>query len=263
MTTRMKDRGTSRSEQELLDFARVYLGEAFPNPERASCPPDHELRALAMQPTQAHPPVQEHLACCSPCLKAYLSHLKHTKSERLQNQTILRDSRIRRFAMACAVATVLAVVVYVSTRERPIERIAVAPHPSSETTQTANAAQTAPIIPVLIDLTNASPTRGPQQNGARAVPQTIPAASSLDLTVQLPFGSEEGLYTIALISKRHVLWSESVRAHRKYGDTFFQVPADFSHIPAGNCHLQVSTPVTHLTIPVSIRNISTSSERKP
>jgi len=263
MRTRTKEWGTSRSEQELLDFARVYLGEAFPNTERAGCPPDHELRASAMQPTQAHPSVQKHLTCCSPCLTAYISHLKRAKSERLQHQPTRDGSRIRRFAIACAVATVLAVVMYVSTRERSIERMAVAPHPSSGTTQTANAVPTAPIIPVLIDLTNASPTRGPQQNGAGAVPQTIPAASSVDLTVQLPFGSEERLYTITLSSKRHVLWSESVRAHRKYGDTFFQVSADFSHIPAGNYDLQVSSPVTRLTIPVSIRNISTSSEQEP
>lgn len=258
-----KDRGQSGDEQELLDFARVYLGEAFPNPERASCPPDHELRASATLPTQANPSIQEHLSCCSPCLTAYISHLKRAESERLQHQPARDNSRIRRFAVACAGATIVAVVLYVSTRERPAEQIAVAPHPSPQIIESADTAQTASSISVQIDLTNASPTRGPQKNKALLVPQPIPAASSVDLTVHLPVGSEERVYTVALSSKRRALWSESVRTHRKDGDTFFKVLADFSHIPEGNYDLHVSSPVTRLTVPVSILKISsTTPERK-
>lgn len=263
MRTRTKDQGTSWSERELLDFARVYLGEAFPNPERAGCPPDHELRASATLPTQASPSIQEHVTCCSPCLTAYISHLKRAESERLQHQPPRDNSGLRRFAVACAVAAMVAVVLYVSTREQPAEQIAVAPHRSPQITESANTAQTAPSISVQIDLTNASPTRGPKKNKALLVPQPVPAASSVDLTVHLPFGSEERFYTIALCSKRHALWSESVRAHRKDGDTFFKVIADFSHIPTGNYDLHVSSPVTRLIIPVSIKNISTTPEQKP
>lgn len=262
MRTRTKDRKTSRSEQELLDFARVYLGEAFPNPERAGCPQDDELRALAVLPTQHHASIQEHLAWCSPCLRTYLSHLQRTKNERPQKQTIHRVSTIRRFAIACTVAAVLGMVVYVSTRERPIDRIAAPPQASSPT-KPSNAVQTTSDISVLIDLNSASPTRGPQETKTHALPQPIPATSNVDLAVHLPLGTEEGLFTIALSDKRHVLWSKSARAHRKYGDTLFHVLADFSHVSPGNYDLQVSSSVTRLTIPVSIRNVSTTPEQKP
>ena len=37
-----------RKEDELLVFARSYLSDAFPNPERTDCPPDDALRSMAM-----------------------------------------------------------------------------------------------------------------------------------------------------------------------------------------------------------------------
>ena len=47
----MKDRTHfEKKDNELLDFARTYLSESFPNPERQGCPPDGALRSLALTP---------------------------------------------------------------------------------------------------------------------------------------------------------------------------------------------------------------------
>src|SRR5437762_10469743 len=70
-----------KSRRELLDFARSYLSEAFPNPDRQGCPPDAALRSLAFNPTQGASEVTDHLASCSPCFKRYGEFLAELKSQ--------------------------------------------------------------------------------------------------------------------------------------------------------------------------------------
>src|SRR6266576_1549910 len=72
MRMRIKDgRALEKSDKHLLDFARSYLSEAFPNPDREGCPPESALRSLAFNPKQSEPTVTEHLAACSPCFRRY------------------------------------------------------------------------------------------------------------------------------------------------------------------------------------------------
>src|SRR5438445_287564 len=83
MRVRFKDsRAFERGDKDLLDFARSYLSEAFPNPDRQGCPPDAALRSLAFNPTQGASEVSEHLASCSPCFKRYGELLTELKSHR-------------------------------------------------------------------------------------------------------------------------------------------------------------------------------------
>jgi hypothetical protein len=63
-------------DAEFLGFARSYLSEAFPNPQRIGCPPDSDLQRMAEHPVEtrdAH--VSEHLTCCSPCFNRYMEIL--------------------------------------------------------------------------------------------------------------------------------------------------------------------------------------------
>jgi hypothetical protein len=53
------------NEEEFFGFAKSYLSEAFPNPQRIDCPPDSELTRLAEHPREANPSVSQHLNCCS------------------------------------------------------------------------------------------------------------------------------------------------------------------------------------------------------
>src|SRR5260370_7666440 len=82
MRMRIKDRAAlEKKNKELLDFARSYLSEAFPNPDRQGCPPDAALRSLAFNPNESEPTVTEHLAVCSPCFKRYTNLLADLKSQ--------------------------------------------------------------------------------------------------------------------------------------------------------------------------------------
>jgi hypothetical protein len=72
------------TEEEFLGFAKSYLSEAFPNPQRVGCPPDSDLSRLAERPRESHPSVSQHLTHCSPCFIRYmelLDELKKRKSE--------------------------------------------------------------------------------------------------------------------------------------------------------------------------------------
>src|SRR5712692_9425061 len=83
MRMRIKDRAAlEKKNRQLLDFARSYLSEAFPNPDRQGCPPDAALRSLAFNPNQSEPTVTGHLAVCSPCFRRYAELLAESQSQR-------------------------------------------------------------------------------------------------------------------------------------------------------------------------------------
>src|SRR5216684_6727472 len=83
MRMRIKNRAAlEMKKRELLDFARSYLSEAFPNPDRQGCPPDAALRSLAFNPRESEPSVTEHLATCSPCFRRYGELLSELKFQR-------------------------------------------------------------------------------------------------------------------------------------------------------------------------------------
>src|SRR5271165_3541982 len=83
MRMRINDRRAfEREEKQLLDFARSYLSDAFPNPDRQGCPTDAALRCLAFKPNESGPRVTEHLAGCSPCFRRYTELLAQLKSQR-------------------------------------------------------------------------------------------------------------------------------------------------------------------------------------
>ena len=250
----MRERSAFDDERKLLDFARSHLSEAFPNPKRVGCPSDDALRLLAIRPMQSDASTGEHLTCCSPCFTAYTAHLARAKAEAIQHQRNRRAVWIRRSATALGVAAILAIAVYMFITKRRTEPI-IAPRIPPPITAPGNPAQTrtATYVPVVIDLSNVSPTRGSKQSAAVSVPQRIPSGSMLDLSLRLPLGSDERLYSITLRSRRHIVWSASTQARRQNGDMLLRVRADFSHFPAGNYDLQVASDGGHMmTVPVLI-----------
>jgi hypothetical protein len=73
------------TEEKFLEFAKSYLSEAFPNPERNGCPADCELTSMAERPSQAkHASVSQHLTCCSPCFNRYMEVLAELKSRKAE-----------------------------------------------------------------------------------------------------------------------------------------------------------------------------------
>ncbi len=181
------------SEDELLRFAKSYLSEAFPNPERQGCPADAELRRLAEKPREADPAVSEHISFCSPCFVRYMELLEEQKR-------LLRSSGLRKFvprrrglmwAAAAAVVLISVGAALIATRGLPWSS---QPHYSD----------------FVVDLTGASPLRGAEKQPPLQDLE-IPR-SPLNLIVLLPVGSEEGPYQLTLRSGGSVVWSEGVTA---------------------------------------------------
>src|SRR2546427_9531469 len=105
MRMRIKDgRALEKSDKHLLDFARSYLSEAFPNPDREGCPPESALRSLAFNPKEAEPTVTEHLAACSPCFRRYSELL----AESMAQQRVEKASSWKRISVWTEAHPVLA-----------------------------------------------------------------------------------------------------------------------------------------------------------
>jgi hypothetical protein len=71
----MRDQGLTRREEARLikAYQRVLLGGGFPNPDRAGCPGNETLRAMAFRKLEAESVKHwiEHLGTCSPCFGEY------------------------------------------------------------------------------------------------------------------------------------------------------------------------------------------------
>ncbi len=249
-----KKRRVFETERDLLHFARSYLSEGFPNPERNGCPPDNALRVLANRPTQSDESISSHLTCCSPCFNAYMAHLEHARAEGLQSRRIRRASRIRRSPVAACIVFGMIVAVYMVVIRRHSEPI-VAPRTPEQIGQpgTPQVPATAIYIPVLIDLSNASPVRGSHEGEAGPSPQVIPSNPLIDFTLQLPLGSEARGYSVMLSSNRDVAWSGSAQAHLENGQMLLHMHADFTHVHVGNYDLVVVSKSFRLTVPVVVK----------
>jgi hypothetical protein len=75
------------TEEKFFEFAKSYLSEAFPNPQRIGCPPDSNLQQMAEQPVEARDaPASEHLTCCSPCFNRYMEILANLRRRKAAGQ---------------------------------------------------------------------------------------------------------------------------------------------------------------------------------
>jgi hypothetical protein len=254
MATGTKIRRVLDREQDLLAFTRSYLSEAFPNPERQGCPPDNALRVMASAPIRSDKSVSNHLTCCSPCFNAYMAHLAHARGQEIQSQRIRRATWIRRSLVTAGVAVMLIVAVYLFfTRLHGDPTVAPrTPVPSGNPGTPAQVPATAMYVPVLVDLSNASPVRGLSQSEAAPTPQVIPSIPLIDFTLRLPLASEPRGYSVMLRSNRRVIWSDSAQAHLENGQTLLHMRADFTHVRVGNYDLVVESKGFRVTVPVLV-----------
>jgi hypothetical protein len=254
MATGTKTRRVFEGEQDLLDFTRSYLSEDFPNPGRKGCPPDDALRVLASALIQSDKSVSDHLTCCSPCFNAYMAYIAHARAQEAQSQTIRLATWIRRSLVTAGVAVILTIAIYLFFTRRHDPTVAPrTPVPSGNPRTRAQVPATAMYVPVLVDLSNASPVRGLGQSKAGPSPQVIPSSRLIDFTLQLPLASEARRHSVMLRSNRHVVWSDSAQAHLENGQTLLRVHADFTHVRAGNYDLVVESKGFRVTVPVLVK----------
>jgi len=254
----------------LLDFARSYLSEAFPNPDRQGCPPDAGLRSLAFNPTQGASEVTDHLASCSPCFKRYGELLTELKSQREREKKFAWGpisvwSRAHPVLAGTAALCLLLIAIGVGLLVRGIRQ----PNaPPIETNRKPNPTEpqspAVASLPFSLDLSALSPIRGsePPTGSQRRV--LVPNAR-LDLTLTLPLASPEGRYDLKLMAGGQTFWSRPRHAHLQEGTTLIQVEADFTQIQTGNYTLEVrSSTGIRFVQPVSIQPpLPSTGEQKP
>lgn len=257
MITDNKKRQAFEREQNLLEFARSYLSEAFPNPERKGCPPDSALRILASRPTESDESISNHLTCCSVCFNAYMAYLAHARTELVESQEIRRATWIRCSLATAGVLAMLMIVLYVFFNRHIEPTVAPrTPEPVGKPATPAQVPATAMYVPVLIDLSNASPVRGPDHGEASPSLQVIPSSPLMNLTLLLPLGSEERQYSVRLSSSRKIVWSGLARPDLENGQMLLHLHVDFSDIAAGNYDLEVVSKGFHVTVPVLVKSDS-------
>jgi hypothetical protein len=268
---RIKNRAALETKKrELLDFARSYLSEAFPNPDRQGCPPDAALRSLAFYPNESEPTVTEHLAVCSPCFRRYAELLAESKSQtEPQRGTSWRrvSGWIRAHPVLAGTAAlcILFIAIGVGLLLHGIRQPNTPPidtHRKPNPTEPLN--PTVAYSPFNLDLSALSPVRGSESATGTQLRVPVPS-SPLDLTLTLPLASAEGRYDLRLTAGSETVWSKYAQAHLLRGKTLIKVEADFRPIRTGNYNLEVqSSTGIRLVQPVSIQGASPKSgEQKP
>jgi len=271
MRMRIKNRAALKTKKrELLDFARSYLSEAFPNPDRQGCPPDAALRSLAFNPNESEPTVTEHLAVCSPCFRRYTELLAELKSqqraeERSSWTRISVWSKAHPVLAGTAALCMLLIVIGFGLLLHGIRQPNSPPidtHRKPSPTEPLN--PTVAYSPFSLDLSALSPVRGSESPTGTQRRVHVPS-SPLDLTLTLPLASAEGRYDLRLTVGTDTVWSKSAQAHLVKGKTLIQVEADFRQIRTGNYSLEVqSSTGIRLVQPVSVQAASPkSAEQKP
>ncbi len=272
MRLKFKDRRAfERRGNDFLDFARSYLSEAFPNPDRQGCPPDAALRSLAFNPTEGEPAVTEHLAACSPCFRRYGELLTELKAQREQEKRFSLDripvwTKAHPVLAGAAALCLLLIAIGVGFLLRGIRQPNTAPidaHRKPNPTEPRNPAVA--YLPFGLDLRTLSPTRGSESPATGTKRRVLVPSSPLHLTLTLPLASPEGRYELKLTAQDQTFWSKPARAHLQKGKTLIEVDADFAQIRAGNYSLEVrsSTGIRFVQL-VSIQNASPpSAEQKP
>jgi len=219
------------NDERFLQFARSYLRESFPNPERVGCPPDRELQTLIESPLKANSSLTEHLSCCSPCYSRYAALLE---AQRIRLRRKAFDRLVAFYRQTPArLAWVSGALVLLSIFWIFIWR---APQPAYSA--------------FTLDLTAASETRGANSNSSGPVAR-IPKRP-LQLKIQLPLGSKEGLYLVSLDAGKGVVWSHEAEARLVDHVIALEVRADLRSLPAGRYEILLQSGFEKIEYPIQI-----------
>jgi hypothetical protein len=167
-----------REEKSLLRIAAASARSEFGIPERTGCPNSEMLKSLAhRQPSPPETPdLIDHIGTCSPCFIEYSRY-----------RTIYKHRVRILYALACA-AVVLVCFAAVRSLHTPIGR------PLSPGREIAGSQE----LVLDLRLKGISRSDTPDKQGDGTTPR-LPR-TRLSLSIQLPIGSEDGIYDVALVS---------------------------------------------------------------
>src|SRR5271165_5486089 len=161
----------NKEEKCVLDLLTQGLSREFPNPQRVGCPDFAVLRGIAFRKLRLAEvePWLEHLGSCSPCFQEFTELRKQATTRRRHTQAWLAVAAVPIFAVAGWL--------WVRTQH------------SVQPTETA-----------VLDLRELSVARGQNPTQSDQRPLEI-HRSAKHLILDLPIGSKEGAYDIAILSE--------------------------------------------------------------
>jgi hypothetical protein len=161
----------NKDEKRILDVLTQGLSREFPNPERVGCPDSAVLSGIAFRKLRLAEVDQwlDHLSSCSPCYQEFTALRKKAASQRRRTQVW--------FAVAAVLILTVAGWLWVRTRQ-----------------------QVQPPETAVLDLRGLSVTRGENPNSTTQ-PSLELHRSAKHLVLDLPVGSAEGTYDVALLSE--------------------------------------------------------------
>jgi hypothetical protein len=196
-----------------LDLLARGLSREFPNPQRVGCPGPAVLRSIALHklPLSEADPWLDHFGSCSPCFKEFTEIRKQTAGQR--NRTLMW--------LTAAAVLLLAVGGLVWMRSRP-------------------SAQTAAVV--VLDLRGRAVVRGETSPDASQPPLEVPRKAR-SLTLELPIGSNEGSYDVALINPSGAeFFRTSATARLEDHVVVLRANVDLASVPPGSYFLGVRQP---------------------
>ena len=196
-----------------MDLLARGLSREFPNPQRVGCPGPAILRNIALHklPLSEADRWLDHLGSCSPCFQEFTEIRKQTAGQR--KRTLMW--------LAAAAMLLLAVGGLLWIRSRP-------------------SAQTATVI--ILDLRGRAAVRGETSPDASQPPLEFPRKAR-SLILELPIGSNEGSYDVALLNPNGAeLFRTSAAAKLEDHVVVLRADVDVARVAAGSYFLGVRQP---------------------
>ncbi len=158
-------------EKRILDLLSRGLSQDFPNPQRVGCPDSAMLKGIALHKVALAEadPWLDHFSSCSPCFQEFTQFRKQAVDGRRRAQLWLAAAAVLLFAVTGWL--------WVHTR------------PSVQTSAT-----------VVLDLREHSVSRGENSAETKQLALEIPRTAK-HLIMDLPIGSKEGSYDLALLNE--------------------------------------------------------------
>lgn len=234
----MKENSTTRFDEErLIDFARSYLADSFPNPDRIGCPSADALWRLAHQPTSADLSITKHLGRCSPCFRQYQDLLGEIRNQgqsaHAGNRLLLLTPKVVAIAaVLCLVIIGVSVALWISHKREIV-------HKDNNQIRINNpdkGVDVAAYSPFVVDLRKATQIRG--KNGTSASVIKLPR-NPLHVSVYLPIGSDAGEYRVTLNQQKKSVWSGKATARMRDQRMVMEFDADFRSYPLGQYTLML------------------------
>ena len=200
-------------EKRILDLLNKGLSRDFPNPQRIGCPGTAILKSIALHklPLAEADPWLEHFSSCSPCFQEFSEIRKQAAGQRRQTQMWL----------AAAAMVLLAVAGWMWVRNRPT-------------------GQTAAVV--VLDLRGRATVRGENPPETSQPALEVPR-NARSLNLELPIGSNEGAYDVALLNPSNVeLFRTSATAKLEDHIVVLRAGVDLAGVSPGSYFLGVRQP---------------------